>query len=363
MINRREILRLLKTDDKKEIQSLLETADLLRQQNVGKQVCIHGIIEFSNYCRSLCAYCGIRADNKNLVRYRMPIEEIRDTALAAVKDFGYKMLVLQSGEDFYYDAEKLSWLLKAIRKDARCLLFLSVGNRDYETYEKLYKAGARGSLFRFETSDKELYGKLHPDCSLDERIEQLNFMKEIGYLVASGPIIGLPGQTLDILTNDIYLMKDLGVTMATMGPFIPTLNTFLGEDFFRENPSLNQRESATRESLEMTLKMIALTRLLYPKVRIPIATALEKLGGSEARIKALNGGGNAFMLSLTPPKYREYYQIYADKQNLEFHQNSKKSVAELAELIKSCGRNVCKGWGTDFTLDKQEFISLCGMNK
>lgn len=339
---------LLESADKEEMHSLLNLADTVRQENVKNQVCIHGIIEFSNHCHSLCTYCGLRAENRVIERFRMSPEEIKKTAVNAVKKLGYKMLVLQSGEDLWYDANKLSWLIKGICRQVKCLLFISIGNRDFETYEKLYKDGAKGSLFRFETSDKRLYQELHPDCCFDERIGHLKFMKEIGYLIASGPIIGLPGQTTDSLIDDIYLMKELGVTMAAMGPFIPAPNTPL--------------EGSQAGTVEMTLKMIALARLIYPKVRIPIATALEKLGGNATRIRALKGGANAFMLNLTPPNYRKHYQIYPGKNSMAIHQHSKETVEDLTRIIKSCSRYVCKGWGVDFILNKKRFLSGCAMS-
>jgi biotin synthase len=345
-----EMLRILQSDDDKITGNLFEIANLIRAENVGDQVCIHGIIEFSNYCSRNCHYCGIRADNKKVERYRMSPEEIKKTAINAIKNLGYKMIVLQSGEDYWYDDDKLFWLIKEIRKEAkRFLLFLSIGSRGYDSYKKLYKAGARGVLYRFETSDAELYKKLHPDSILEDRIEHIKFMKDIGYLVASGSIIGLPNQTIESLLNDIYLLRDLKVTMATMGPFIAC-----------ENTPLENEKSGT---LDLALKMIALTRIIYPKVRIPITTALEKIGGNEARTKALMGGGNAFMLNLTPAKYRDYYEIYPGKNKMRSHIHSKKTVNDLNDkIIKICNRHICKGWGTDFTLDKQGFITLCNMS-
>ena len=346
-VNEISAKRLLESDDPEELKGLLKLADAVREETVRQQVCIHGIIEFSNHCQSLCAYCGIRGPNKTLQRYQMSPEEIRDTALTAVKVSGYKMLVLQSGEDPWYDTDRLIWIIRKIKSDqaAKCLVFLSIGNRDYETYETLYRAGARGVLFRFETSDPDLYKKLHPDCNLEERLEHLRYMKEIGYLTASGPLIGLPGQTIDSLVQDIFFMRDLGLAMASMGPFIPAPNTPLAG----EKPG----------DIKTVIMMIALTRLIYPHVRIPITTALEKLGGMAVRRTALTGGANAFMLNLTPAQYRENYDIYPGKNLVKTHIHSLETVEELTKLISSCGRRVCKGWGTDFTLTKEDFNGSC----
>lgn len=349
LMSEKEMLYILQSRDEKINNDLFEIADLIRAENVRDQVCVHGIIEFSNYCSRNCHYCGIRAENEKIERYRMTPEEIRKTAINAVKKFGYKMIVLQSGEDSWYDDDKLSWLIKAIRKEAkRFLLFLSIGSRGYNSYKKFYEAGARGTLYRFETSDVELYRKLCPGSDLRDRIEHIEFMKDLGYFVASGSMIGLPGQTPESLLNDIYLIKNLKVTMATIGPFIACDDT-----------SLKNEESGM---IDLVLKMIAFTRIIYPKVRIPITTALEKIGGNEARIRALKGGGNAFMLNLTPKKYRENYEIYPDKNKMKIHIHSKKTVRDLNEnIIKLCGRRVCRGWGTDFTIDKKGFAALCDM--
>lgn len=342
-----EVLRLLRSTDQAEFIELLQLADRIRDEVVRKQVCVHGLIEFSNNCSSHCLYCGIRAENKNLQRYRLVPEDIAEVAITAANIHGYKMLVLQSGEDPWYSVDDLSWLVKEIRKQSKVLVFLSIGERNMETYDRLYQAGARGMLFRFETSDPDLYRILHPNSSLSLRLEHLREIQRIGYFVATGSLVGLPGQTAESLVNDLYLIRDLHPMMATIGPFIPSKNTPL----CNESPG----------SIALTLRMIALLRLIYPKVRIPITTALEKLGGLEVRERALLGGGNAFMLNLTPSHVRMHYEIYDGKNSTLGHIHNEESVHSLTHLITSHGRNVCKGFGKDFTLSAKDMDAYCGI--
>jgi biotin synthase len=337
----KEIEFLLSLERPDQLDRLFLAADTLRKRFVGERVCIHGILEFSNHCKNHCQYCGLRCQNKKLNRYRIPVEEIVRVA-GTIHRFGYKMIVLQSGEDLWYDRKKLLEIVKGIREKCQTLIFLSVGERDFKTYQDLYRAGAKGVLFRFETSDKRLFQKLHPKKSKAKRFEHLDFFRKIGYLVASGPLIGLPAQTLKSLAKDILLMKKLRVTMASMGPFLPHPETPL--------------KDAKPGSLEMTLRMIAVTRLVYPQVRIPITTALEVIGGNEGRELGLKAGGNAFMLDLTPEEYRKSYEIYPGKTTLKIHQHSKEALKNLLKIIEKAGRKPCLGWGRDFVLTPQKFL-------
>lgn len=348
-IDDNEALRLLRSTDSQEIKDLLSMADQVREHTVRKQVCVHGLIEFSNICRSHCLYCGIRAENKKPRRYRLPVETIAEIAVTAANVHGYKMLVLQSGEDSWYDVDRLAWLMKKIRAKSKVLIFLSIGERDRETYEALHRAGARGMLFRFETSDPDLYQKMHLGSTLYGRLEHIREMKRIGYFVATGSLIGLPGQTTESLVRDLYLIRDLKPMMATIGPFIPSTCT----------PLAKERAG----SVDTTLRMIALLRLIYPKVRIPITTALEKLGGPNVRSRALTGGGNAFMLNLTPPDVRMHYEIYDNKNSAASHLHNEESVRRLTKLIESEGRHICKGFGKDFTIGAKDLDDYCTFNE
>ncbi|MCR4284216.1 MAG: [FeFe] hydrogenase H-cluster radical SAM maturase HydE [Parcubacteria group bacterium] len=300
-----EIEYLLSLDNKDEIESLFSEADVVRKTSLKDFICLHGIIEFSNYCGNNCLYCGVRAENRNLTRFRMSPEEVVATADEAVNKKGYKMLVLQSGMDLGYRDEEIERIVKGIKERCRVFVFLSVGERSPEAYEKFKKAGADGVLFRFETTNPSLYEKYHPGGvnkgNKENRFELLKKMKEMGYYIASGPLIGLPGQTISDLANDIIFMKDFKVNMVSMGPFIPSKETPLKDE--------------EKGDMEMALKMIAVSRLVMPRSRIVVASSLETLD-KEGRKKGLQSGGNSIMFNLTPAKYREDYKIYPGKKSL-----------------------------------------------
>lgn len=301
-LKKEEIIYLLKADGP-EKETLFSEADAVRKENLKDFICLHAIIEFSNYCANNCFYCGLRRDNETNKRYRMSVPEIVKVANEAVNKIGYKMLVLQSGVDKWYTDKMLVDLVKKIKAKCRCFIFISVGERSADCYKKMKRAGANGVLFRFETSNEKLYNKLHPEDTLKgglkNRLELLGKMKKMGYYISSGPIIGLPGQTIEDLADDILMMKKLGVGMASMGPFIPCDNTPLADKSHGE--------------VELALKMIAVSRLVMPKSRIPVTTALETLDPKNARKRGLQGGGNSLMFNLTPAKYRSKYKIYPNK--------------------------------------------------
>lgn len=297
-LSAQEIEYLLGIEDEQLLRAIYSQANTIRKLSIKDHICIHGIIEFSNYCRNNCLYCGLRSDN-DIRRYRMSVEEIVDWAVWAAEDKGYKILVLQSGEDEYYDEERLLQIVRGIKSRCRVFIYLSIGDKPMETYAKLKVAGASGVLYRFETSNSELYAKLHPGDNLAERLDNIRKMKALGYIISSGPIIGLPGQTIKDLANDVELMRGLGVFMPSMGPFIPAGGTPL--------------EQAKSGDFELSLKMIAVTRLAMPKARIPVTTAMETIGPADARHLAFMAGANSVMFNLTPEKYRKDYFIYNNK--------------------------------------------------
>ena len=293
-----EIIYLLNTQGL-EKEALFSEANIIRKTYLKDFICIHGIIEFSNYCKNDCLYCGLRKENRALPRYRMSIDEIVDTAEMAVHKKGYKLLVLQSGEDYFYTTEILCEIIKKIKKKYRVFIFISVGARNYECYKKMKEVGASGVLFRFETSNPELFKKLHPQGkNFKKRFEHLKFMRELGYFIATGSLIGLPGQTIEDLADDILTMKKWA-HMISMGPFLPCDNT----------PLCNSPGG----DVEMNFKMIAVLRLLMKNARIPVVTALETLAGEVGRKRALQAGANSLMFNLTPAEYRPLYKIYPDK--------------------------------------------------
>lgn len=312
-LNKEEIIYLLNMEGK-EKDALFSEANVVRKTYVKDFICIHGIIEFSNYCRNDCSYCGLRKQNIKLERFRMSVEEIVETAAKAVNVKGYKLLVLQSGEDSFYTDEILVEIIVKIKKKCRVFIFMSIGERGYDCYKKMKEAGLSGVLFRFETSNPELFKKLHPNGkNWSSRFEHLKFMKEMGYFIATGSIIGIPGQTIEDLADDILMMKKWA-HMISMGPFVPCEGTPLG--------------NAQPGDVEMNLKMVSILRLLMPKARIPVVTSLETLVGKDGRKRALHAGASSLMLNLTPDKYRLLYKIYSNK----FYQ--KESVWEKYGLFK-----------------------------
>jgi biotin synthase len=323
-LKRGEILRLLKTNDKKELDLLFKIANRLRQKNLKNSCCVHGIIEFSNYCRNNCSYCGIRKDNKKLKRYRMNVDEIVELADYAVNQLGFKALVLQSGEDFWYTTEKLVEIIKRIKEKCGVLLFISIGGRSFNSYKKMYEAGARGVLLRFETSNPKLYKKIHSGSKSDfkKRIKLLKYIRKLGYIIATGSLIGLPNQTEEDLMNDILLTKSLHAEMYSFGPLIPHPETPLG------NIGL--------VDINIVLKVLAVSRLVDPNAKILVTTALETLDKKNGRKLGLLSGANSLMINVTPPKHKNLYSIYPNKAGNDM--DVEKNIEETLKLLYSLGR-------------------------
>lgn len=297
-LTKKEVVYLLQTKGSEQ-EALFSEANLVRKTYIKDFICIHGIIEFSNFCKNDCFYCGLRRENQTLTRYRMDINEIVNATYKAVTEAGYKLLVLQSGEDYFYTDDMLEEIIKKIKEKCRVFIFMSVGERGYDCYKKMKQAGASGVLFRFETADPVLFKNLHPrGKNLKNRFEHLKFMKELGYFIATGSLIGLSGQTIEDLADDILMMKKWA-NMISMGPFVPCDNTPLAD--------------LPHGNIEMSLKTIAILRLIMKSARIPVVTALETLAGEDGRKKALQAGANSLMFNLTPDKYRPLYKIYPDK--------------------------------------------------
>lgn len=298
-LTKNEIVYLLNAEGE-EKEALFSEANVVRKTYLKDFICVHGIIEFSNFCRQDCAYCGLRRDNRKLRRYRMSADEIVDASVRAVREKGYKLLVLQSGEDYFYTNDVLEDIIKQIKRKVRVFIFISIGERGYECYKKLKEAGVSGVLLRFETSNPELFKKLHPHGKdFKNRFEHLKLFKKLGYFVATGSLIGLPGQTVADLADDILTVKKYA-NMVSMGPFVPCEGTPLFH--------------SSHGSAEVSLKMIAISRLMMPRVRIPSVTSLETLAPRDGRMRALQSGANSIMLNLTPSKYRSLYKIYPGRE-------------------------------------------------
>ncbi|MBU0896954.1 MAG: radical SAM protein, partial [Candidatus Omnitrophica bacterium] len=255
-------------------------------------------------------------------RYRMAAEEIIDTSVEAVEKYGFQALVLQSGEDPGYSIDKLSAIIKEIKKKVPVLICISFGEIGLEGLEKLYSAGARAILMRFETSNPKIYARIHPGQELNSRLEHIKKAFSLGYLIATGALIGLPGQSNEDIINDIYLAKKLGAEMYSFGPFLPHPKTPLGN--FKV------------PSEELALKTLALARIIDSEsAKILVTTALETLC-SAARKEGLLAGANSLMLNVTPVKYRKLYAIYPNKANNK--ELISTQIKEAVSLLKSLGR-------------------------
>jgi len=315
-----ELLYLLSLEDEKELQYLYKVANFIRQKYHKNACCVHGIIEFSNYCSENCLYCGIRRGNFELKRYRLSENDIVNLVKEAVKKYGFKAIVLQSGEDPYYDVDKLCWVIRHIMEESAVLLFISVGEVGKEGLKKFYAAGARGALIRFETGSPALYSKLHPGDNLEDRLAEITSAKEIGFLVLTGGLIGLPGQTKEDILDDILLAKSIGPEMYTFGPFLPHPQT----------PLSNEKPPA----FEMVLKTLAILRIVDPEGKIVVTTGMETLKPNGGREEGFMAGANSVMLNLTPEKYRRLYQIYPNRihENDSIDSQIRKAISDLQKL-------------------------------
>ena len=323
-----ELVQLLSIPDE-QLPLLMQAADEVRKNSVGDEVHLRGIIEFSNYCRQQCCYCGLRAGHSTAGRYRLTYEQILDTAEAAAKT-GYRTLVLQSGEDPAISAAFVADITREIKK-LDVAVTLSCGERSYEVYKLWRQAGADRYLIKQETADPALYKSIRPGHTLTERLQCQKWLKELGYQLGSGCMIGLPGQNIQTLARDLQLMKELQADMSGMGPFIPHPETPL--------------RFGTTGSISMTLKMLATARLYMPWILLPATTALASLH-PEGRELALRAGANVIMPNVTPEAVRSLYQIYPGKLNTE--DNMKDYYNRIRTMIESEGRTVASGFGHSF---------------
>ena len=322
-MNQQDIICLLELQGAEKT-LLFEHAARIKQAYVGNKVYFRGLIEFSNICHKNCLYCGIRHDNSTVNRYQLSDEEILAAARYAFEN-SYGSLVLQSGErntgNFIRHVEKI---LQGIQRITRgnMRITLSCGEQDEETYRRWYESGAQRYLLRIESSSPDLYRKLHPQDHLHEyrhRLECLFNLQKIGYQVGTGVMIGLPFQTLHDLAGDLLFMKQFDIDMVGMGPYLEHEHT----PFFTFHDQLMPRE----ERFQLTLKMIAVLRILMKDINIAATTALQaidKLG----REKGLKVGANVIMPNITPGKYRDDYLLYQDKPCTDEHAEGCKNCLE-----------------------------------
>ena len=330
-----QILAWLREVDPVRLADLWRLADDARQRYVGGQVHLRGLIEFSNHCVRLCAYCGLRAARDGLTRYRMSADEILDCARTAVS-FGYGAVVLQSGEDPGAGTDWMAGVIRRIKSETPLAVTLSLGERSEEDLAAWRAAGADRYLLRFETSNRELYDRLHParpGARLD-RLGILRKLRELGYEVGSGVMIGIPGQTYDDLARDIELFGELELDMIGVGPFLLHPDTPLGDRSFR--PYVPSDEQVPGDELT-TYKVIALARLACPRANIPSTTALATVNRHDGRELGLVRGANVIMPNLTPPQYRALYEVYPNKA----------CILETAEGCHSCLRSRIESLGRE----------------
>lgn len=292
-----QFMQLLGTQEADEL--LFSAADAVRRRVYGTDVYLRGLIEFTNCCKNNCYYCGIRRDNKKVQRYRLSQEEILECCQEGYA-LGYRTFVLQGGEDSFYTDERICGIVSAIRQAyPDCAITLSIGERSKESYKAFFQAGANRYLLRHETANEAHYSKLHPaQMRLENRKQCLYALKEIGYQVGSGFMVGSPYQTLAHLIEDLRFLQALSPDMIGIGPYLPHQDTPFC-DF-------------ERGSLPLTLRLIAVLRLMFPYALIPATTALGTIH-PEGRERGLKAGANVVMPNLSPVSVRKLYTLYDDK--------------------------------------------------
>ena len=300
---------------------LAEKARRVRESYYGKDVYLRGLVEISNICRNNCYYCGIRSGNSNCERYRLSKEQILSCCDMGY-ELGFRTFVLQGGEDPYYTDELIVSIVSAIKeKYPDCAVTLSLGEFEKESYQKFFDAGADRYLLRHETADRKHYEMLHPaELSFEHRMQCLRDLKEIGYQVGTGMMVGSPYQTADHLVKDLRFLREFKPHMVGMGPFIPHHDT--------------QFADCPAGTVDMTVRLLAMIRLLLPDVLLPATTALGTIDPI-GREKGLLAGANVIMPNLSPADVRAKYLLYDNKKISG--DEAAEAVREMAERISSVG--------------------------
>ena len=315
---------LLVTKDENVRERLFTAARKTALSQFGNKIYIRGLIEFTNFCTNDCFYCGIRCANKNVKRYRLTNEQILACCHHGYA-LGFRTFVLQGGEDPFFTDEALCTLIRSIKKKyPDCALTLSIGERSRASYRALFDAGCDRYLLRHETANEKHYARLHPPkLSLASRLDCLSSLKEIGYQVGMGFMVGSPFQTIDNIVEDLLFIKSFKPQMIGIGPFIPHHDTP-----FRDHKA---------GTLELTLRSIAILRLLMPKALIPATTALGTIA-PEGREQGILAGANVVMPNLSPPEVRENYSLYDNK--IYRDEESAEGLASLKAQMEKIGYNV-----------------------
>ena len=323
-LSREEWIELIENRNSELAEYLFEQAREVREIHYGKDVYIRGLIEFTNYCKNDCLYCGIRKSNKNADRYRLTKEDVLSCCKKGY-ELGFRTFVLQGGEDGHFSDEKVVDLVKSIKEQyPDCAITLSIGEKSLESYQKYYDAGADRYLLRHETYDHNHYAKLHPEIlSAKNRQQCLWDLKKVGYQVGTGFMVGSPFQTAEHLADDMMFIKELNPQMVGIGPFVPHHDTPFGNE--------------AGGTLELTLFMLGLLRLMLPKVLLPATTALGTIdpNGRELGILA---GANVVMPNLSPENVREKYLLYDNK--ICTGDEAAESLANLNKRMKNIGYQI-----------------------
>lgn len=336
-LTRDDLVRLLALDQEADLAALFERAYEMKLAQVGRKVYYRGIVEFSNVCTKDCYYCGIRRHNTEVERFTMTDDEVME-CINAAHLYRYGSVVLQSGERMDEDfVRRVETLVKRIKQigDGELGITLSLGEQSAETLERWFDAGAHRYLLRIESSNPAIYQSLHPeDHDFDSRLRCIEDLRRIGYQVGTGVMIGLPGQTLEDLANDILFFQEHDIDMIGMGPYIVHHNTPLAEKMPDFDPA---------RQLRLGLIMIALTRLTLKDVNIAATTALQALD-PKGREMGLQAGANIIMPNITHTKYRTGYQLYDNKPCLD--ENAGMCRFCLDKRIDSIGEEVgYNEWG------------------
>ena len=338
-LTREEIICLLENRDPETQAYLAEKASAASRKHYGNKVFVRGLIEFTNYCRNDCYYCGIRCGNKNADRYRLTKEDITGCASYGY-DLGFRTIVLQGGEDMFYTEEMMVDIIKSIKKEhPDCAVTLSIGEKSYESYKAFFDAGADRYLLRHETADADHYAKLHPsNLSSENRKQCLYNLKEIGFQTGAGFMVGSPYQTIENIADDLLFLKKLDPEMIGIGPFIPHKDTVFADE--------------KAGDLNLTLFLLSVIRLMLPTVLLPATTALGTIDprGRELGILA---GANVVMPNLSPVGVRKKYALY----------DNKICTGEEAAECMNCLKNRISSIGYEIVTDRGDNIKYKNMKE
>lgn len=334
ILSKEEFVTLLSNLSEEDTEYLRSKARQTAVKHFGDQIYTRGLIEFTNVCKNDCYYCGIRKSNRNVERYRLTKEEILSCCKEG-HELGFRTFVLQGGEDRSYSDEDIVEIVQMIKKDfPDCAITLSIGEKSYESYLKYYKAGADRYLLRHETANEEHYRKLHPEnLSLSNRKQCLQNLKEIGYQVGAGFMVGSPYQTMENIAEDLLFLKELSPEMVGIGPFLP----------HHETPFAEQAKG----SMELTLALISILRLMMPTANIPATTALGTINPNGRELGILSGA-NVLMPNLSPTIVRKKYQLY----------DNKICTGDEAAECRHCLTRRMKKIGYELAVDRGDFKPL-----